>query len=170
MRKKVRGLRAIEREVLEGRREAQATSDATADAASVSVATEPAASGQPACGTTADFAVDQTEVVSPHTTSEQATVALQVAEPATDEAGQVVLDYCAAVRGILNDDQGGPLHPPGIRMAGALQEVRESLQRNLEAKKGGVVRSSYANSRAASTGDCKRSPRSKSRSKSTSKR
>jgi hypothetical protein len=49
----------------------------------------------------------------------------------------VVLDYCAAVRGILNDDQGGPLHPPGLRMAEALGEVQASLQRNLEAKKGG---------------------------------
>ena len=53
----------------------------------------------------------------------------------------VVLDYCAAVRGILNDDQGGPLHPPGLRMAEALDEVRESLQRNLDAKKGGSQRS-----------------------------
>jgi hypothetical protein len=49
----------------------------------------------------------------------------------------VVLDYCAAVRGVLNDDQGGPLHPPGLRMAEALGEVQASLQRNLEAKKGG---------------------------------
>ena len=38
-----------------------------------------------------------------------------------DPAGGVVLDYCAAVRGILNDDQGGPLHPPGVRMAEALR-------------------------------------------------
>jgi hypothetical protein len=132
-------LRAIEREVLEDRREAQAASDATASAASVSVASEPVASGEPACGTTADFAVDQTEVVSPPAASEQATAADQAAEPA-DEAGQVVLDYCGAVRGILNDDQGGPLHPPGLRMAEALKEVRESLQRNLDAKKGGAVR------------------------------
>ena len=58
---------------------------------------------------------------------------------------EVVLEYCAAVRGILNDDQGGPLHPPGIRMAEALEEVRASLQRNLEAQKGGVPTS---NSRA----------------------
>jgi len=57
-----------------------------------------------------------------------------------DEAGEVVLGYCAAVRGILNDDQGGPLHPPGLRMSEALQEVRESLARNLDAKKGGVQR------------------------------
>ncbi|HWT77205.1 MAG TPA: hypothetical protein VN648_00150, partial [Candidatus Methylomirabilis sp.] len=28
-----------------------------------------------------------------------------------DAEGDVVLDYCAAVRGILNDDQGGPLDP-----------------------------------------------------------
>ena len=55
---------------------------------------------------------------------------------AADPAGDVILDYCAAVRGILNDDQGGPLHPPGLRMAEALTEVRESLQRNLGAKKG----------------------------------
>src|SRR5262249_3902410 len=45
-----------------------------------------------------------------------------------DEAGEVVLGYCAAVRGILNDDQGGPLHPPGVRMSEALQEVRASLE------------------------------------------
>lgn len=56
------------------------------------------------------------------------------AEAAT--AGDVVLNYCTAVRGILNDDQGGPLDPPGLRMADALTDVRESLQRNLDAKKG----------------------------------
>jgi len=55
-----------------------------------------------------------------------------------DKASQdVVLDYCAAVRGILNDDQGGPLHPPGVRMAEALADVHASLQRNVEAQKGG---------------------------------
>jgi hypothetical protein len=67
-----------------------------------------------------------------------------------DPAGGVVLDYCAAVRGILNDDQGGPLHPPGLRMAEALHEVQESLQRNLDAKKGGSRRSNSAGSRDAS--------------------
>ena len=55
-----------------------------------------------------------------------------------DEAGEVVLGYCAAVRGILNDSQGGPLHPPGLRMSEALQDVRDSLERNLQAQKGGV--------------------------------
>jgi hypothetical protein len=56
-------------------------------------------------------------------------------------ADSVVLDYCAAVRGILNNDQGGPLHPAGLRMAEALNEVHASLQRNLDAKKGGLRRS-----------------------------
>jgi hypothetical protein len=83
MRKRVRGLRAIEREVLAER--AAAPGDAAA------AATE----------------------------------------------SDVVLDYCGAVRGILNDDQGGPLQPPGERMAEALTEVRQSLQRGLGAKKGG---------------------------------
>jgi hypothetical protein len=67
-----------------------------------------------------------------------------------DPAGGVVLDYCAAVRGILNDDQGGPLHPPGLRMAEALDEVRESIHRNLEAKRGGSRRSNSAGCRDAS--------------------
>jgi hypothetical protein len=51
-------------------------------------------------------------------------------------ASHVVLDYCTTVRGILNDDQGGPLDPPGLRMGDALHEVRDSIQRNLDAKKG----------------------------------
>jgi len=51
---------------------------------------------------------------------------------------EVVLDYCAAVRGILNDSQGGPLRPPGARMSQALGEVEHSLQRNVRRKKGGT--------------------------------
>jgi hypothetical protein len=90
MRKKVRGLRSIEKAVLEERRPAR---DAPQDPPS---------------------------------------------EPVNEAASEVVLDYCSAVRGILNDDQGGPLHPPGLRMAEALGEVKQSLRRNLEAKKGGA--------------------------------
>jgi hypothetical protein len=48
----------------------------------------------------------------------------------------VVLDYCAAVRGIINDSQGGPLRPPGLRMSEALGEVQRSLRRNVRLKKG----------------------------------
>jgi hypothetical protein len=50
----------------------------------------------------------------------------------------VVLDYCAAVRGIINSSQGGPLRPPGLRMSEALGDVRKSLQCNLRLKKGGT--------------------------------
>jgi hypothetical protein len=53
---------------------------------------------------------------------------------------EVVLDYCAAVRGILNDSQGGPLRPPGLRMSQALAEVQTSLRRNLRLKKGGAAK------------------------------
>ena len=74
-----------------------------------------------------------------------------VTPPQVDAAGAVVLDYCAAVRGIVNDDQGGPLHPPGLRMAEALNEVRESIQRNLDEKKGGSQRSNLVVWPVAST-------------------
>jgi len=100
MRSKVRGLRAIERQVLEERCPAAVPAEASpADA------------------------LDERDV--------------SCRQPVT-AAGAVVLDYCAAVKGILNDDQGGPLHPPGLRMAEALGEVRESLERNIQAKKGGA--------------------------------
>jgi hypothetical protein len=79
-----------------------------------------------------------------------ATVAANPSPAVADPAGAVVLDYCAAVRGILNNDQGGPLHPPGLRMAEALNEVQESLRRNLEAKKGDSRRSNSAGYRDAS--------------------
>ena len=69
-----------------------------------------------------------------------------------EPAGDVILEYCAVVRGILNDDQGGPLHPPGLRMAEALGEVRDSIQRNLDEKKGGSQRSNSTAWPAASTG------------------
>jgi hypothetical protein len=69
-----------------------------------------------------------------------------------EPAGDVILGYCAVVRGILNDDQGGPLHPPGLRMAEALNEVRDSIQRNLDAKKGGSQKSNSAAWPTASTG------------------
>ncbi len=146
MRKKVRGLRDIERQVLEDRGQAQEEAEATRAAPAEAPAAEAPAAEAPAAEAPA------------------------APGPVGDEAGQVVLDYCGAVRGILNDDQGGPLHPPGLRMAEALQEVRQSLQRNLGAKKGGAPRSSCSGSRAASTGGCRRSRRSRSRSGNTSGR
>jgi len=50
-------------------------------------------------------------------------------------AASIVLDYCAAVRGILNDNHGGPLMPAGLRMANALEEVSQSIERNLRVQK-----------------------------------
>jgi hypothetical protein len=111
MRRKVRGLRKIEQDVLK-RQKGETSKSLEAD--------DPAAS--------------MVIIVGP----------ANPASPPGDSASAVVLAYCAAVRGILNDDQGGPLHPPGLRMAEALKEVRASLQRNLEAKKGGSKRSNWA--------------------------
>lgn len=92
MRRKIRGLRAIEREVLKERKSSQTRSKREAQVS----ATPP-------------------------------------------KERDIVLDYCAAVRGILNDSQGGPLRPPGLRMSEALGDVRRSLQKNLRLKKGGTA-------------------------------
>jgi hypothetical protein len=108
MRKKVRGLRAIEKTVLEHQRSvAEGPAPVTVPESATAAAGGPGASGRGG-------------------------------NPSVDV---VVLKYCEAVRGILNDDQGGPLHPPGMRMAEGLGQVRESIQRNLDAKKGGSQRS-----------------------------
>ena len=109
MRRKVRGLRSIEQAI-------RAEQAAVAAAPTVLVATQEAESPASAV---------------PPVTTDIPAVALP-------EASAVVLDYCSAIRGILNDDHGGPLQPPGLRMADALREVRDSLQRNREAKKGGA--------------------------------
>jgi hypothetical protein len=91
------------------------------------------------------------------------------ATPGVDAAGGVVLDYCTVVRGILNDDQGGPLHPPGLQMAEALKDVQASLQRNLDAKKGGSRRSNSAGYRDASRRAWTKSKSSKRSSEATSR-
>jgi hypothetical protein len=134
MRRKVRGLRTIERAVL--REEAQKYAVSEESTASGSLA---GVNGGTSMATLAAELPTREAAIEVAGTGPSS-----IASPpavATSPAGQVVLDYCAAVRGILNDDQGGPLHPPGLRMADALSEVRESLGRNLEAKKGGPQRS-----------------------------
>jgi hypothetical protein len=125
MRRKVRGLRAIERRVLEEHRPAAAPEPPPPDERSKTAAAAPCASSDLGLPAT-DSALEATGGA----TTGEARV--------EDEVGEVVLGYCAAVRGILNDSQGGPLHPPGLRMRAALQEVRDSLERNLQAKKGGL--------------------------------
>lgn len=103
MRRKVRGLRGIEKAVLKQQR---------------------------------DSLQDRSAVMEPESPAPTSLAANDIGSAAGHSAAEVVLDYSAAVRGILNDDQGGPLHPPGLRMAEGLAEVRESIQRNLDAKKG----------------------------------
>ncbi len=110
MRSKVRGLRAIEREILPQRQRI------VAEAPAVAPVTVPPVPPPAANSLAKDVPV--------------------ATEPPTD-AGEVVLDDWSAVRGMLNDDQGGPLPPPGLRMAEALGDVRASLQRHLDAHRGG---------------------------------
>ena len=123
MRRRVRGLRAIERRVIEERRHAAAPALAPPDECPKTE--EPPRTARPCVLSTAS-----------------ALEARGVAPPGEgrggDEGGEIVLEYCAAVRGMLNDSRGGPLHPPGLRMSEALQEVRDSLERNLHAKKRGL--------------------------------
>ena len=138
MRRKVRGLRTIERRVLEDRRHTAALEPSPAPGppqADETPRVDISAATAPAACVRSDLDTGQTA-----NTLDTAAWAVTGAPEVKDEAGEVVLGYCAAVRGILNDDQGGPLHPPGVRMSEALQEVRESLARNLDAQKGGVRR------------------------------
>jgi len=86
-------------------------------------------------------AIERETLQSQRTAAVPAANAATTPPPAVEppaEAAAVVLDYCTVVKGVLNDDQGGPLHPPGIRMAEALTAVRQSLERNLQVKKGGA--------------------------------
>src|SRR5713226_5616727 len=115
MRRKVRGWRAIERRVLEEHRPAAAPEPTPPDEPSKTDAAAPCASSARGLPTAGEAFVE-------------------------DEEGEVVLGYGAAVRGMLHDSQGGPLHPPGVRMREALQDVRDALERNLQAKKGGLQR------------------------------
>jgi len=105
MRRKVRGLRAIE----------QAASTPPAVVASAVDTVGPDAGAAP-------MAPPMAPPVAPTTVPPHAAL---------------VLDYCTTVRGILVGEQGDPLHPAGARMASALQDVRDSLDRCLAEKKGG---------------------------------
>jgi len=132
MRQKVRGLRKIEQAVLKQQKAAVSPSVETPDV--IAKAPVPLEATAASCVAAA----------------ESANTVAQPAAP-TASASSVVLDYCTTVRGILNDDQGGPLQPPGLRMADALSEVRESLQRNLDEKKGASPKRSSTVWPAAST-------------------
>src|SRR6266567_7156356 len=123
MRHKVRGLRTIERRVLEERRRTAALEPSPCPG--------PSQADETPCVAIPEAVVPEAcarhDLGAGQTANAFGTPAWAVtgAADVEDEAGEVVLGYCAAVRGILNDDQGGPLHPPGVRMSEALQEVRE---------------------------------------------
>jgi hypothetical protein len=139
MRSKVRGLRGIEKEILQQRRPTvveaaiTAVTEESAFVAATAIPEVVATGAVPAVVTAPVAAAGADIPVAPTSTS----IVAGVAEPVAEERSDVVLDYCCVVRGILNDDQGGPLQPPGLRMAEALAEVRASLQRNLDANRGG---------------------------------
>jgi hypothetical protein len=138
MRRKVRGLRAIERRVLEERRQAAAPALTPPNE---SPPTDETPRANPSEVTTAAPRASSALGWASTDRSLEAMGGATAREArGEDEVGEVVLGYCAAVRGILNDSQGGPLHPPGVRMREALQDVRDSLERNLQAKKGGLPR------------------------------
>lgn len=82
-------------------------------------------------------------------------------QKAATPAGAVVLDYCAAVRGVLNNDQGGPLAPPGLKMADALGEIQASVQSNVNKKKGAPRKTACVASRTASGAASRKSGRNK---------
>jgi hypothetical protein len=142
MRRKVRGLRSIEQVVLRERANNAVSPEkkgSETPPAVLSGTAEVVSGAVPTAGLPLPVTEVATKERGDHPVSVMtSTLEEAVAEPSP--AGQVVLDYCAAVRGILTDDQGGPLHPPGLRMAEALGEVRQSLDRCLAAKKGGPQR------------------------------
>ena len=115
MRRKVRGLRQVERRILDERRKASTPTVSSGEAVTPTPTPATLSASNPAAPTAAAMAPDA----------------------ARSKAQDIVLEYAAGIRGILNDDQGGPLDPPGLRMAEALGEVRVSLQRCVERKKGG---------------------------------
>jgi hypothetical protein len=136
MRRKVRGLRAIERCVIAERRQATAPAPTLLDE---SPTTEETPRANPSEATAAaPRASSDLSLTSTESPLEAAGVAMTRDARGEAEVGEVVLGYCAAVRGMLHDSQGGPLHPPGLRMSEALQDVRASLERTLQAKKGGL--------------------------------
>lgn len=114
MRKKVRGLRAIERTVLEAMR---------------------APSGGGIQGSPFVPPAPVTDTTTAPREGPPEAAQTPVSEPSA--WADVVLDYCAVTRGILNDDQGTTLDPPGLQMARALEEVKVSLDKCRDAQKGG---------------------------------
>ena len=67
-------------------------------------------------------------------TLEKGVLQLQREGVISEEESSIVLDYCTIVKGVLNDNKGGPENPSGLRMYKGLQEVYDSLEQNLMKK------------------------------------
>jgi len=124
LRKKVRGLRTVERTVLASRQPVATTPTPPAEGVPVTTL-QPSADGLPVVTTTPlhDTTPDPRAVPAPSANAD------------LDPHG-VVMDYTTAVRGVLVDGQGTAIDPPGVRMARALTEISESIERRVSAKKG----------------------------------
>jgi len=139
LRKKVRGLRTIERGVLKVLR--PPGSVVAADTAPSSPTSAPVPSQEPtapACvapePAAASPAVPEATERRPAGEEPQAVVMPELsAAPSAPITSieppwaQLVLDYCAATRGILNDDQCTAKELSGLRMAGGLEAIKASL-------------------------------------------
>lgn len=147
MRTKVRGLRAIERAVLDAVHPPPVGSLADPPAvppasrlapavgpAAVAVVTAPCEERALDLGARAEVPAPAAPCAAPATPARADTALDRAAAPAWTA---VVLDYCAVTRGILHDNQGTTLDPPGLRMARALDAVKVSLDVCRDAKKGG---------------------------------
>jgi hypothetical protein len=145
MRRKVRGLRKVERRILDERRGDVEPSTPMADivqqvvepAPAMTPASSPAAPTVMAPSASSPAMPSAPTDTTPSASSAAAPTAPAAPDTPSSRAQDVVLEYASVIRGILNDDQGGPLDPPGLKMRGALGEVRDSLQRCVAAKKGG---------------------------------
>jgi hypothetical protein len=144
MRSTVRGLRGIERRVLAERRETTppepTTQHESPKADDTPLADPPEADASPIVAVPEPCASSDLGLARTASVLEATGLAAAGEADVEDEAGEVVLGYCAAVRGMLNDSQGGPIRPPGLRMSEAFQDVRDSLERNLGAQQGGGPR------------------------------
>jgi hypothetical protein len=116
MRSKVRGLRALARRVLAERRHAAASASPPPPAPPQGVATStaaPPASVPPTTGAPPEPCTSSAGGLLHTESALEATSWATTEEAAVEaEAGEVGLGYCAAVRGLLHESQGGPLPPP----------------------------------------------------------
>src|SRR2546423_11850037 len=112
MRRKVRGLRAIERRVLEDHRPAAAPEPTPPDERSKPEAAPLAAASEAAAAPWASSDLGLPATDSALEATGGATTGEALVE---DEVGEGVLGYCAAGRGLFNVSPGGSLAPARVR-------------------------------------------------------